>query len=404
MHAQLDSADVVVIGAGISGITTAYELKRRGYDVVVLDQRFPSYGASGRNGGALWVQTCRSGIELDLAKAGQQKYNEYIDELGNVFDYRQNGGLFFFETEEQGHVFEEYVRDRKRAGLEVELLDQSTMRKRFELVPDVAIGGVYCAEDAQLSSPKFVRAVASAATRAGVRVYETTSALSTIRQDDVVVGVRTVRGDVRVSAVVWATGPWAVNLGVEGIEIPLTTARQGQLILQAIAPVPGNPVMRGPRGVERCTALTGVKGFDEAIFDDAYSNRAEHESASSDVGYDDTIAQSSEGELWVGSSIDGHGSLNPHMGLAASQTMVNSTLSRYPDRQALGIVGLWAGIASWTRDMLPVIDRVDGAYVNAGHVFGVATGPIGGQLMAETVSGESGPLHSPLRLSRPGIQ
>lgn len=401
MQALLDSADVVVVGSGISGITTAYELKLRGFDVVVLEQRFPSYGASGRNAGACWVQPCGAGTELDLARAGQQKYRRYIEDLGNTFDYRQNGGLFFFETEEQGVFLEAYAADRVAAGLHMEMLGQAELRKQFELVPDTAIGAVYCPEDAQLSAPKFVRAVASASTRAGVRIYENTAALSAVRQRDVITGVRTVRGDVRAPAVVWATGAWAVNLSTEGIEIPLTTAREGQLSLQATKPLSNAPVMRGPRGVERCTALTSVPGFDPALFGEQMPSPA----PAGEIGerlpaYNDTLSQSSEGVLWVGSSIDGYGSLNPHIGLAATQSMVNATLERYPSRADLGIIGLWAGVSSWTEDALPVIDRVDGAYVNVGHRSGIATGPIGGQLMAEIITGETGAFHSSLRASR----
>ncbi|MFC5337097.1 NAD(P)/FAD-dependent oxidoreductase [Leucobacter denitrificans] len=399
MQALLDSADVVVIGAGISGITTAFELKSRGFDVVVLEQRFPSYGASGRNAGSLWIQTCRSGTELELSRAGQRKYLDYIDELGNTFDYRQNGGLFFFETEEQGTILEEYVSDRRALGLEIEMLDQESARRRSELVPRTAIGAVYCAEDAQLSSPKFVRAVASASARAGVRIYENTSALSTIRNGDIVSGVRTVRGDVMAPALVWATGAWSVSLDSEGIEIPLITARQGQLIMQATTPIPDAPIMKGPRGVATCTAIAELPSFKYSVF--------EHDGVGSlteDVrlpfSYEDMISQSSEGVLWIGSSFDGYGSLNPHIGLAASKMMVDAAFDRYPEKVDLGIVGLWAGVASWTDDALPVIDRVDGAYVNVGHANGIATGPIGGQLMAETVMGETGPFHHALRSSR----
>src|SRR5689334_6376790 len=97
----LASADIVVVGAGIAGLSSAWELRKRGFSVVVLEQRFPTYGSSGRNPGCLWVQTRRAGAELDLALAGRAKYEEYIESFGDVFSYRQAGGLFFWETDEQ---------------------------------------------------------------------------------------------------------------------------------------------------------------------------------------------------------------------------------------------------------------------------------------------------------------
>ncbi|MFF2847613.1 hypothetical protein ACFVT5_15020 [Streptomyces sp. NPDC058001] len=47
-----------------------------------------------------------------IARAAKAKYSEYADELGDVFEYRKLGAVFFFETEEQGRILEDYVRDR----------------------------------------------------------------------------------------------------------------------------------------------------------------------------------------------------------------------------------------------------------------------------------------------------
>ncbi len=391
----LDSADVVVVGAGIAGITTAFELRSRGYDVVVVEQRFPAYGASGRSNGAIWLQTCQAGPELELARAGRDKYQWYVDELGNTFDYRQNGGLFFFETEAQGVVLEEYVKDRASAGLQVAMLSAEEARGHSPLLPETAIGAVYCADDAQVDTARFVNAVAGACAKKGVRIYENTSVISTIRQSDSVVGVRTVRGVIESPGIVWATGAWAVNLSTEGIELPITTARQGQILTQTVRPVQA-PIMRGPRGVTWASALTGLKGYRETDFTVHQAGGL----AAASLQFDDTIAQNSEGGIFIGSSVDEPGALNPHIGMQATNAMLAAALDRYPQHAALGIVGLWAGITSWTADHLPVIGRVDGVYLNAAHSRGIATGPIGGQIMAAVVSGETHPFAGALSYER----
>lgn len=395
MNPVLDSADVVVVGAGISGITTAYELRRRGYDVVVVEQRFPAYGASSRSSGAIWLQTRSSGTELELARAGRDAYRRYIDELGNTFDYRQNGGLFFFETEAQGRMLEEYVRDRASNGLEISLLDASEAREQHPLLPDTAIGAVFCADDAQIDATRFVNAVADACTWSGVRVYENTSVIGAIRQGDAVTGVRTSRGDVASPGVVWAVGAWAVNLSTEGLEVPVTTARQGLMLTQQLRPVDA-PVMRGPRGLWGAGSLKGLPGFDAETFltDPLHVDEAQG------LQFDDTMMQNSQGGLFIGSSIDRPGALNPHIGIAPTQAMLGSALDRYPQHAALGIVGLWAGISSWTPDDLPIVDRADGVYLNVGHAHGIATGPIGSEAMAGAVAGEPHAFAEPLRLDR----
>jgi glycine/D-amino acid oxidase-like deaminating enzyme len=390
----LDTADIVVVGGGISGLCTAYELRRRGFDVVLVEQRFIAFGATGRNPGALWVQTRRAGLELELARRGLHKYEEYIDEFGNVFEHRREGGLFFFETDEQGKVMEEYVEDRRALGIDVELLSLTETKARSELVPDTAIGAVFCMEDSQIDATAFANALIAAGVRAGIRKFENTAVLGTLRRGDDVIGVRTVRGDVHAAGVVWATGAWAVNLRAEGLQFPMTTARMGHLITQPVSQR-ARGVLHGPRGVEVCGALKDLSSYRPELF-----GLGEVGSANGSLSYDDSITQNPAGALYLGSSIDGRGSLNPHISLSATRAMVETAQMRFHEYNALGIVGLWAGLMCETPDQLPIVDRIEGTYINTGHAWGLTSGPICGQLIAEMIANEPSPLASKLAASR----
>lgn len=389
----LATADIVVVGAGITGLTTAWELRQRGFGVVLVDQRFPAYGASGRNPGSIWVQTRRTGLELELARAGRAKYEEYLTVLGDVFDYRADGGLFFFETDAQGAVVEQYVEQRKNAGLEIEMVSVKQASKLSPILPDTAIGAAFCAEDAQIDSLSFVPAMETACIRAGVHFFRNTAVLSTLRDGERVVGVRTVRGEIIASGVVWATGAWATTLRAEGIGVPVETNRVGQLMMQPVESA-GSPVLHGPRGVNGCGALTDLPSFDESLF---AGPMARHDQGDA---FDDTIVLNRGGSLYVGHSIDGRQSLNPHISLEATRALVEVGLDRYPRFADYGVTGLWAGLGSQTPDDLPIVDRADGAYVNVGHAWGVASGPICGQVMAEIIAGEQSKFAAGLRADR----
>ena len=394
----LASADIVVVGAGIAGLCTAWELRKRGFSVVVLEQRFPTYGSSGRNPGCLWVQTRRAGLELDLALAGRAKYEEYVEAFGDVFSYRQAGGLFFWESDEQGAVIADYIKDRRKAGLDIELLTRKQALKHSPILPDSALGAAYCADDAQIDPLDFVSAIEAACARDGVQIFRNTTALSTLREGDQVVGVRTVRGAVRATGVVWATGAWARTLRDEGVDTSIETARVGQVMLQPVQ-VQSGAMLHGPRGVHDVGALRELPSYDPAAFAPPTSALA----GANTRDYDDIMVLNRGGSLYVGNSIDGRGSLNPHISLESTRQMVDIGLDRYPRYAEMGVMGLWAGLGSETADGLPVVGRVDGVFVNVGHAWGVASGPAAGQVMAEIITGERSAFAEGLRPDRPSL-
>ncbi|MER7395245.1 FAD-dependent oxidoreductase [Streptomyces sp. NPDC000151] len=395
----LATADIVVVGAGIVGLCTAWELKQRGFGVLVVDQRFPAYGASGRNPGALWVQTRRTGTELSLARAGKKKYQEYRDTLGDVFDLRTDGGLFFFETDEQAEVMAGYVKDRRASGVELELIGRAEAAKLSPILPGTAIGAVFSPEDAQIDPQQFLSALEAACTRAKVRIFRNTAVLSALRDGDRVVGVRSVRGEIHASGVVWATGAWASALPTEGVPSALSTVRIGQLMMQPVESA-SSPVLHGPRGVHGCGALTDLPQFAPEAFATPLA------SAEGDARgfFNDTAMLNQGGSLYIGHSIDGHGSLNPHISLAATQVMAKVGAERYPQYAEFGVTGLWAGLGSETPDQLPIVGPADGAYVNVGHDWGISSGPACGQVLAEIIAGEHTPYAKALRADRAALR
>lgn len=402
----LATADVVVVGAGIAGVCTAFELRQRGFDVALLEQRFPAFAASGRNPGAVWLQLQRGGLELELARAGVAMYREYAEQLGARFDLRTRGGLFFFENDEQQQILADFVADRVANGLTVEMVTRKQALKHAPLLPSTAIGAVYCAEDAQIDPQRFVRAMAEACTEAGVKRFDNTAVLSTIRRGDTVTGVRTVRGNVHAAGVVWATGAWARDLESEGIEIPLQTSRMGQIVTQPIDQRP-SVILHGPRGVAFCGALTDLPAFRPEVFaaPDPFAAVQVRQSKELDGwAYDDCITHYADGSLHIGSSIDITNSLNPHISMRATHAMIGTAVDRYQAHAQFGVTALWAGLQSTTPDFLPVVDRVDGSFVNIAHTSGMATGPISGRILAQMIAGETTDFGDQLRADRLSLQ
>lgn len=377
---NLDQADIVVVGGGITGLSTAYALKMRGYDVVIVEQRFLAFGASGRNSGGVWVQSMSAGPELGLARNSLQTLHRLEDELGKTFDFEASGGVFFYETEQQGQVLSDYAEDRREQGIAAENITFEEARGMAPGIPESALGALYFPDDAKLSTSKLVKGLGQLVRRLGIRIYENTAALSLIRSGDSVTGIRTVRGNVLAGGVVWCAGPWAANLDSEGIRIPLKLVRVGLLMTQPIrAHLPA--MTRGPLGAKHIAPLRALPSYDPETFSEA-------EVSPGGPGYEDVVVQGGEGNLYVGHTLDEANSLNPHITLESSRMMIDTILGRRPEYGELGVTGLWAGIVGRTADELPIIDHVEGLFINTGHSAGAATGLFAGELMAQMVAAE----------------
>ncbi len=83
--------DVIVIGAGIVGASTAYFLAQKGFRTLVIEGESPAWGASGRNPGFLWLHTRKAGIQMQLGLAGRRLADRLCEELDD-FEMRPSGG------------------------------------------------------------------------------------------------------------------------------------------------------------------------------------------------------------------------------------------------------------------------------------------------------------------------
>jgi sarcosine oxidase subunit beta len=178
-------ADIVVIGAGVVGLSIAYHLAERGTRrVTVVDQGYLCGGASGRNGGGVRAQwsseanivLMQESIRLCRAFAAKMKINVW---------FRQGGYLFLARTADVRARLEKSVDLQNRCGLRTRIL---TAAEAARIVPELDVTGVdaasYGPDDGVVFPWPFVWGYAQAAARLGVEVatwhevvgFETTGA------------------------------------------------------------------------------------------------------------------------------------------------------------------------------------------------------------------------------------
>jgi glycine/D-amino acid oxidase-like deaminating enzyme len=228
-----ESADAVIVGAGLSGLWTAYYLKREqpDLDVIVVEREIAGFGPSSRNGG--W---CRGGISgvpsvyakrsgWEAVKRGERDTRDAVDVIGAVIaeegidcGFLKQGDVSVAENEAQMGRLREDLTEFRALGLgeqDMRLLTPSEVQE-FVHVPRCA-GGVYDAAAARMNPAELTRGLAKACERRGVRIFEQTEALN------ISAGVvTTTRGTVRGRSVLRCTESYTVRLpGLRRVFLPL---------------------------------------------------------------------------------------------------------------------------------------------------------------------------------------
>jgi glycine/D-amino acid oxidase-like deaminating enzyme len=218
------TADVVIVGAGYTGLWTAYYLSalEPSLRVVVVEREVAGFGASGRNGGwcsgifpASWRRIAGE-AGLDGVRRLQHALNDSVDEVGRVAalegidcHFRKGGYLSVARNAAQWQRAQAEVAGARGWGFGedvIELLDAAATRER--LSASQARGATYVKHCAALHPARLVRGLAEVVERRGVDIYEGTAALS-VRPHSVVTEHGTVTGEV----VVLATEGYTADLG-----------------------------------------------------------------------------------------------------------------------------------------------------------------------------------------------
>lgn len=218
------TADVCIVGAGYTGLWTAYYLKTLdpSLRVVVVEGRFAGHGASGRNGG--WVVGDVTGGRERYAKShGRQAaidqqlaLNGAVDEVLRVIEAEgidaeaQKGGEFrIARTPAQlARLHDDAESEKDWPGTDLVLLDAASAAERLRV--EGLVGAVWSPHCAKVHPAKLVRALAEIVEKLGVPIYEDTLV------DEILPGeARTARGTVRAERIIRATEGFTANLRKE---------------------------------------------------------------------------------------------------------------------------------------------------------------------------------------------
>ena len=395
--------DVVVIGAGIVGSCTAYELARLGASVALLEKGFVGAEQSGRNWG--WVrQQNRDLQELTLAMHSLRRWEALGSEIGRDLGFRRTGILFCTDNEATVAQWQEWGQQAKKHGFHSQIL---TGREAKERTPGASTnwkGGVWSPSDGRAEPSMAAPAIAEACKALGVSLHQNCAVRGLEVTNGAVAGVWTERGLIRASIVIIAGGAWSSRFCTRyGIALPVANIGATAFRTKPAADILTAGNFYTP-GFALRRRLDG--GYSVALPGHGYLNIAPQSlkyAAKFYPLYRAKLAKKLTYRLnrsfWSGPEAAGGWEndeispfekirvLDPNPDQDLVQLAIRNLVAELPALQGIEVASAWGSMIDTTPDLVPVISKVDtlpGFVIAAGfsgHGFGVA--PAVGQLTAQ---------------------
>lgn len=376
--------DVVVIGAGIAGITTALRLQSAGARVTVVDRGGLATEASGVNGGLLGTASWAAPNDLEsVLQVGSRSLIQALQtEFGHQVGYRRSGEFMALHTPGHRTWAEAEVAAESSAGHRVELVDRAALATIEPWVaPDLA-GAIHWPDGAQADPRATSLAFAGQARAVGVR----------FQLGDEVLGLRLDRGIFQIElpttmlaapTLVLAAGVWTRPLaGLLGLDTPVVAVR-GQM--WATPPLPPRlfaTVTSAESAVFWAAAAQAANGTPQRL-----THRGEDRLTRHLYG-----RQRRNGEVIFGGdrqlvTLAPHGRAVDPAGIAVNR---GHAAAVFPFLASVAAARTWSGLMPFTSDGAPLlgpVDEVPGLHLVTGlGSSGFMRGPMAGTLVADTIA------------------
>lgn len=364
------TTDVIVIGGGCTGTSTAFQLGRRGVRCVLLEQGQVGGGPTGKSSGIIRLHYSLEPL-VRLALRSLDVFQHFADVVGGTADFTPAGFLLLAGPRDLPQL-EANVRRQRALGVRTAVL---TPQALADLDPEMhtadVAGAAYEPDSGYADGHATSTAFAEAARRQGAEVQPGVRAVRILTDGDVVRGVETSRGVIEAPRVLVAAGPWTPRLCEPlDVHLPIRTTRHQVALVDV--PVPVTHV---------CGDL--LRGF--------YLRP--------DVGGQVLLGSIEETEEEIVSA----DTFNEGLDFTFGERMAARLAWRYPAAGEGHVRGGYASLYDVTPDWQPVlgpVDTISGLHVAAGFSgHGFKLSPAIGEVMAAIVLGEPGPID--IRAFRP---
>ena len=223
--------DILIIGGGIAGSSTAFHLAAQGHDVILLERGEIASEASGQNMGGLGGSGWGNNPNLlsYLTAGSVEIFKRMQIDMGYDMEFRLSGTLTAIHTEEQYEYYQDDVVWQQNNGYEIELLSAREARAIEPEVNGELPGYIYRPQRGQADPIKSTRAFAHAAEVEGALINTAQNVVSITPRSTNGYSIQTQTNEFRCQTLVLATGAWCGPIGkMLGLRIPIVPIR-GQM-------------------------------------------------------------------------------------------------------------------------------------------------------------------------------
>ena len=351
--AQVDGAAVVVIGGGVTGLSSAWWLARSEVDVIVIERGFVGGEASGRNGGQTLHLYSPFGME-------EQRLWPLMDEmLGYPTEW--NAGNMSVGFDEVSLQFQQQMVQREMdMGFKAEVIDAQQVRELVPLINRDVVGGIKRQHGGHANPQRTVQAFAWALQDLGGRIYQNHTVNGLTVEGDRVTAVITDKGEFAADCVINAAGPSTGMIAeMAGVDLPLAHGRVEQIVTEPLPIMwPGNVAGNGVYGRQTKRGNLAYGGGPHEWID---------------------VADLDEPEKRTTPLI---------------RNLARRVMHLYGEARDLRVIRSWGGVVEQTPDGQPVIERLDNPsnfIIATMSSVGFGLSPAVGRAVSElAISGEVG--------------
>jgi sarcosine oxidase subunit beta len=369
-----DRYDVVIIGAGVHGLSTAYYLAKQGItNVAVIDKGYVGGGASARNTAIIRANyLTKQGIPF--FRESLRLYQDLAKELDFNLLFNQSGRLDIGHTDSAVYGLRMRTGVNRLLGVDSQMIGPSEIKKLVPAIdlrekkPLPILAALYQSTAGVVRHDAVVWGYGRGADRLGVEIHPFTEVTGIVRENGRVVGVDVGDHQVRADVVMSATAGWSSNIArMVDLKLPLVTHP-----LQAFVTEPLKPF------INRSVSSANLHVY---------------------------VYQTDRGEVVVGGGVDPYSSYSQRSTLQTLEHLAANTLELFPFLRGVNVLRQWAGLCDMSPDYAPIMGTVDGLpgfLISCGWgTWGFKAGPVGGFTMAELIAtGNTPDLIEPFNLRR----